>query len=236
MAHNTTERSAIWRTLKDAGWEPPRKFVQMSLPDLREELAGWEAENGPLTLLEPEPKPEPRQPAPAPQAPFQAQADPKELPGQRVNTQGDEPIRVDEAGRLWYQEEVRKPAFPKPRGRRILRYNETGVKTQTVQAGEYTESFEVAGEGPGAPAEIKITLPSYQVGIYKDPRFPFRVHCYNGTEGFDLFEVENYYGGAEMVPPGVKRIYVENHLCYDIRSVIRSIQAEHRQLQLTGRI
>jgi hypothetical protein len=31
-------------------------------------------------------------------------------------------------------------------------------------------------------------------------------------------------------------MYVENHLCYDIRSVVRTIEAEHRQLQLTGRI
>jgi hypothetical protein len=38
------------------------------------------------------------------------------------------------------------------------------------------------------------------------------------------------------VPAGVKRVYIENDLCYDIRSVVLAIQTEHRQLQLTGRL
>jgi hypothetical protein len=174
--------------------------------------------------------------APAPQAPV-AQADPEEMPGQRLNTKPeDEPIRVDEQGRIWYQEEVRKPAYPKPRGRRVLKYLETGVETKTVQNGEYVETFEVAGVGAGKPAEVKITLPSYQVGIYKDPRFPFKIHCYNGREGFNLFEVQDFYGGAELVPEECKRVYIENDLCYDVRTVIRAIQNEHRQMQLTGRL
>lgn len=171
------------------------------------------------------------------QPPVQSQPDPNEMPGQRLNTQAqDEVIRVDEQGREWYQEEVRKPAFPKPRGRRVLKYIETGTVKETVQNGEYVETFEVAGKGAGKPAEVKITLPSYQVGIYKDPRFPFRIHCYDGREGFDLFEVQNYYGGSELVPPQIKRVYIENDLCYDVRSVVRAIQDEHRQLMLTGRI
>ena len=166
-----------------------------------------------------------------------ASADPNEMPGQRLNTKAeDEPIRVDEKGRLWYQEEVRKPAYPKPRGRRVLKYLETGVETKSVQSGDYVETFEVAGSGPGKPAEVKITLPSYQVGIYKDPRFPFKIHCYNGREGFNLFEVQRYYGGAELVPEECKRVYIENDLCYDVRTVIRAIQSEHRQLQLIGRV
>lgn len=169
--------------------------------------------------------------------PVKDQADPNEMPGQRLNTQADdEVIRVDEQGRQWYQEEVRKPAYPKPRGRRVLKYLDTGAVTETVKNGEYVETFEVAGTGTGKPAEVKITLPSYQVGIYKDPRFPFKIHCYDGREGFDLFEVQNYYGGSELVPPQVKRVYIENDLCYDIRSVVRAIQDEHRQLMLSGRI
>jgi hypothetical protein len=36
-----------------------------------------------------------------------------------------------------------------------------------------------------------------------------------------------------MVPPEVKRMYVENVLCYDIRSVVRAINAEYRQQQLS---
>lgn len=164
-------------------------------------------------------------------------ADPEEMPGQRLNTKAQyEVIRVDEQGREWYQEEVRKPAYPKPRGRRVLKYIERGVEKETVTNGEYVETFEVAGKGTGRPAEVKITLPSYQVGIYKDPRFPFRIHCYDGREGFDLFEVQEYYGGSELVPEECKRVYIENDLCYDIRTVIRAIQTEHRQLQLTGRV
>lgn len=163
--------------------------------------------------------------------------DPNEMPSQRLNTQGeDEVIRVDEEGRKWLQEEVRKPAYPKPRGRRVLKYMETGIETQTVQNGEYVETFEVAGSEQGRPAEVKITLPSYQVGVYKDPRFPFKIHCYDGREGFDMLDVELFYGGAELVPSPVKRVYIENVLCYDIRSVIRTITAEHRHLQLTGRV
>lgn len=171
------------------------------------------------------------------QYPVSNTPDPEEMPGQRLNQQlPDDVIRVDDQGRLWYQEEVRKPAYPKPRGRRVLKYLEPGVEKATVQNGEYIETFEVAGQGPGKPAEVKITLPSYQVGIYKDPRFPFRIHCYNGTEGFNMYEVHEFYGGAELVPETCKRIYVENDLCYDVRTVIRAIQTEHRQLQLLGKV
>lgn len=164
------------------------------------------------------------------------QPDPAEMPSMRLNTQGeDEVLRVDDQGREWLQEEVRKPAYPKPRGRRVLTYTETGTEQQTVKNGEYIETFEVAGKGAGRAAEVKITLPSYQVGVYKDPRFPFKIHCYDGREGFDLAQVEEFYGGPELVPSAVKRIYIENVLCYDIRTVIRAIDAEHRHLQLTGK-
>lgn len=160
-----------------------------------------------------------------------------DLPGQRLNSAApDEVLFVDEQGLAWIQKEVRKPAYPKPRGRRVLKYTETGTKTETVKAGDYTETFEVAGDMPVRAAEVKITLPSYQVGIYRDPRFPFKVHVYNDNRGFDLHEVEQFYGGPEMVPASVKRIYVENVLCYDMRTVVRAIQDEHRALQLTGRV
>jgi len=166
-----------------------------------------------------------------------AKRDPAELAGQRQNSKAeDEPIRVDpETGRVWYQEEIAKPAYPKPRGRRVLTYADPGTKTQTIQRGDYIESFEVAGDEVGRTAEVKITLPAYQVGIYKDPRFPFKVHTYNGIEGFDLFDVRDYYGGGELVPPEVKRIYVANVLCYDIRTTVRAINDEYRQLQLQGK-
>ena len=187
----------------------------------------------PIPVVGPEPPPTPQ---PNANIPVRGM-DPNEMPGQRLNTQPeDEPIRIDELGRAWFQEEVRKPSYPKPRGRRVLKYMERGVKVDTVQNGEYVETFEVAGTGTPHPAEVKITLPSYQVGIYKDPRFPFRIHCYNDREGFNFFEVAEFYGGVELVPEACKRVYVENDLCYDIRSVVRAIQAEHRQLQLMGKV
>ena len=174
-------------------------------------------------------------PAPAPPVPVR-EADPNEMAGQRLNTHVDwEPIRTDDKGRVWFQEEVRKPAFPKPRGRRVLNYTDTGTKTKTVQAGQFTETFEVAGDQAVA-AQVKITLPSYQVGVYKDPRFPFKVHVYNGVQGFDMADVQAYYNGAELVPAEVKRMYVENVLCYDIRTTVRAIQSEFRQLQLAGKV
>ena len=38
------------------------------------------------------------------------------------------------------------------------------------------------------------------------------------------------------MPPAVKRKYVENVLCYDIRSVVAAINQEHRDLALTNRL
>lgn len=163
--------------------------------------------------------------------------DPNTFAGEHMNSKAlEEPIRTDEKGRIWYQEEVMKPATPRPRGRRVLDYTETGteVRSTTLEDGT-TETFEVSGRGT-ARAQVKITLPSYQVGIYKDPRFPFKVYTYGGTNGFDFFEVHEFYGGPELVPADIKRMYVANVLCYDIRTTVRAIEAEARQLALQGRI
>lgn len=238
-----SEKSDLYNQLKTSGKPLTTSYALYTVAQLQAELGIDRAAPKPEV---PEPPADPAldalfeamnnppedKPAPAPRA-----QDPEEMPGQRLNTKAeDEPIRVDERGRVWYQEEVLKPAYPKPRGRRVLTYMDRGVVTETVQNGEYIETFEVAGKGAGKPAEVKITLPSYQVGIYKDPRFPFKIHCYNGREGFDLFEVAEYFGGVELVPEEVKRVYIENDLCYDIRTVVRAIQAAYRQLQLTGRV
>lgn len=162
------------------------------------------------------------------------QPSPDELPGERLNTKAEnEPLRVDSAGRIWYQEEVRKAGYAKPRGRRVLKYMDSGVETKRVQNGDYVETFEVGGRAE-VPAEVKVTLPSYQVGIYKAPNMPFKIHVYNGQQGFDLFEVQEFYGGAEMVPADIKRIYVSHMLCYDIRTVIRAIETEFRRTQLSN--
>lgn len=167
-------------------------------------------------------------------------ADPAELAGQRLNSQNDEPIRIDpETGYVWYQEEVRKPAYPKPRGRRVLRYKDRGVKKVTVGGegeGRFTETFEIPGDGPEQNVEVKITLPSYQVGKYRDPRFPFMVYVYNERRGFDYYEVIDFYGAPELVPASIKKVYVENVLCWDMRTTIMTIEAEHRALQLSGKI
>ena len=243
-----TRKPEYYALAKSAGLPLAKKYIQYTNDELLDLL-----KDAGIQIPEPMPE-EPKAKKPRKQAPptdgtsyvatpeatpvyTQGPADPNELPGQRLNTQPeDEPIRIDDQGRLWYQEEVLKPAYPKPRGRRVLTYIERGVKKLTVQNGEYLETFEIAGEGTPRPAEVKITLPSYQVGIYKDPRFPFRIHCYNGREGFALFEVQQFFGGSELVPESCKRIYIENDLCYDVRSVIRTIQNEHRQLQLVGRV
>lgn len=154
--------------------------------------------------------------------------------GMRLNTKGeDEPIRTDENGIIWYQDEIVKSAFPKPRARRVLDYTETGSKTVSVRNGEYTESFEMPGEERRA-AQVKITLPPSQVGIYRDPNLPFRIHTYQGTRVYDLFEVENYYGGADLVPAGVKRSYAGTALGYDISTVNREIESEARRLGVLG--
>ena len=167
-----------------------------------------------------------------------APRNPDEMAGERQHVGELEPIRTDpETGFVWFQEEVQKPAFPKSRGRRVLRYDDPGVQTQTVTNGQYTETFEVAGDPRQArPAEIKITLPSYQVGIYQDPRLPFKIHTYGGRNGFSLDDVLNYYGGADLVPSEIKRVYVENDLCYDVRTTIRAIESEYRRLQLAGKV
>jgi hypothetical protein len=242
-----TEKSDLYNALKASDAPMTTTYASYTVAELRDELraAGIdvpEPEAPELILPDDEPTSHPGEvpelPTPPPEQTIPVKAaDPNEMPGQRLNTQPEDvPFRIDEQGRAWFQEEVRKPSYPKPRGRRVLKYMERGTKVETVQNGEYVESFEVAGEGVAHPAEVKITLPSYQVGIYKDPRFPFKVHCYGDREGFNLFEVQEFYGGAELVPPECKRLYVENDLCYDIRSVVRAIQNEHRQLQLMGKV
>lgn len=162
--------------------------------------------------------------------------DTNEHAGITSNTHGqDDVLYTDEQGNQWYQREVRKPAFPKPRGRRVLRYNDPGVRTEEIKVGEYTESFEVAGDPRQARTmEAKVTLPSYQTGIYKSPNLPFKVHTYNGARGFDLEDVERFYGASDLVPDTIKKCYVSTDLCYDITTTIRAIQDEARDLALKG--
>ena len=146
----------------------------------------------------------------------------------------DSAIRVDpDTGFVWFREEVRKPAYAKPRARRVLRYIDSGTQQRTVSSGNYIETFEEAGNEQ-RQGEVKITVPSFQVGVYKDPKLPFKIHVYNDVRGFDLFDVQRFYGSADMVPSSIKRMYVLNDLCYDIRTTIREIETEYRNNQLKG--
>ena len=152
--------------------------------------------------------------------------------GVRQNDGIDQPIRRDSAGRLWFQEEIRKKGHAAPRARRKLSYIDNGYQTVTHRLADgTTESVEIAGREQVA-SEVKITLPSYQVGIYLDRRFPFKVHTYNNEECFDLFEVEQYFGGAELMPGTIRRKYVENVLGYEIPSVVRAIEDMAREMKL----
>ena len=191
----------------------------------------------PITEPEQDPLPFslPPSAATAPTPPPVQQAPRDQFAAQRAYqpNEGETPIRTDEAGRVWFREEVRKPATPQPRARRRITYIDTGVKKETVIDGRFIETVEVAGDRKTTEM-VKITMPSYQVGVYADPRFPFKVHTYNNNRGFDLFDVQSFYGGADLVPTDILRVYVGNDLCYDIRSTIRSIQAEYRAQQLRG--
>ena len=248
-----SEKSAYYQALKAAGVEFTKHYREYNAAELKDAYDRMAEQLGdempPVQIKAPaqrQPRMAPPQQQeqyaqyaspPAPARPPVGRADPNEMAGQRLNVQGeDEPLFTDENGLIWYQVEVRKKGFAAPRGRRVLKYMESGVETKTVQNGEYVETFEVAGTGPEQPAEVKITLPSYQVGIYKDPRMPFKIRTYNGIRGFDFQEVNKYYGGVDLVPPEIKRMYVENVLCYDIRTVVRAINDEYRRLQLAGKV
>lgn len=152
--------------------------------------------------------------------------------GVTLNTHADdEPVRVDEAGNKWFRNEVTKPGFPKPRGRRVLRSMDEGTVLETIKvAGGYTETFEIPGDPKNAkPIEIKVTLPSYQTGIYKAPNMPFKIHTYQGVRAFDWDDVIAYYGAQDLVPSTIKRTYVSSDLCWDIQTTIRAIEDEYRE-------
>lgn len=234
------EKAALWTELKDAGVRFEKHYREYTTETLRSARDVLRERLSQTAAVEPVPMPVaemPRNPTPPreqpgfqlPETPVNRRKAPDTMAGVRQNTRDDdEPIRVDPDGTIWYQDEVRKPAFPKPRGRRVLKYTDPGVREETVKAGQYTETFEVAGD-ENRLSEVKITLPAYQVGIYRDPRLPFKVHVYNDKRGFDFDDVQKFYGGADMVPSEILRDYVSNDLVYDIRTTIRAINTEYRE-------
>ena len=224
-----SEKSSYYQALKEAGVEFKHHYREYTGDDLK---GFWKELTGSEELGLPEPDPEPvAAPEPVSAATLETVPD---LPGAHQNVvDEDTPLFTDEAGLVWYQKEIPKPATPRPRGRRVLRYRDTGAVQTVVQNGQFTEAFEVAGDR-NIQSEVKITLPSYQVGVYRDPRYPFKIHTYAGVRGFDLFEVEEFYGGSDLVPAEIKRIYVDTVLCFDMRTTIRTIEDEYRKLQLNG--
>lgn len=244
-----SEKSELYQELKSAGVKFEKQYRQYTTDELAAGVDRLRAHTGqPPRVVAPvgpdvfgndplPPRPQqvlPEEAAPTYQfTPQHAQPVQDTEAGLRQNTADEGPRRIDENGLAWYQDEVRKSAIPKPRGRRVLRYIETGTETRTVVNDQFHETFEVAGKGT-QQGEVKITLPSYQVGIYQDPRFPFKIHIYNEIRGFDFFEVNEFYRGADLVPDECKRMYVENVLCYDIRTVVRAIETEARQLELSN--
>lgn len=243
------QKADLWRQLKERGWEPDRHYRDYKEFELERALGELRVQGGePLSAVDPRdeeisrlraqlqqatenatelaPAPEP---TPIPQGPLG-----EEIPGVRLNSKPeDEPVKVDENGLVWYQIEVPKSATAQPRGRRVLEYVDSGVKTERVQNGEYVETFEMPGDQQKA-SRAKITLPSYQVGIYRDPKLPFKIHIYNGQRGYDFFEVCKYYGGADLVPGDIKRVYVSTSLCFDIATTNRAISSEARRLGILG--
>ena len=154
--------------------------------------------------------------------------------GLTFNTHGpDDVLRVSSDGKVWYLDEVLKPAIPLPRMRRKVRYIDSGVKVveRRTPDGKLDESFEVAGDAH-REAEIKVTLPSSQTGVYYDPRLPFRVHVYNGRTGFDYMDVIRFYGGKDLVPSTVSTIYVGSDLCFDLSKTKDAMERELRDTQL----
>lgn len=248
-----SEKSALYQELKRAGVKFEKEYRKYTTDELKAGVNLLRSRTGRPSVEEEmatkpvapsyeqptfeftPPQPEQRYTPPAPQQVRSELATEFRAPdteaGIRQNTRDGG--RLDAEGLIWYQDEIRKPSVPKARARRVLKYIDPGVTQKTITDGNFLETFEVAGTA-SVQSEVKITLPSYQVGLYRDPRFPFRIHIYNGVRGFDFFDVQEYYGGPELVPDECKRMYVENVLCYDIRTVVRAIETEARRLGLTN--
>lgn len=156
---------------------------------------------------------------------------PAERAGLTYNLPEEDPVRIDTFGRIWYMDEVPKPSIPKARMTRKSRYIDPGVQTVTEynENGMIEDIFEVAGD-EHRELTTTVTLPSWQVGKYRDARFPFMIHVYNGASGFDYREVMKYFGGRDLVPGTCKTRYVGNQLCYDITSTRETIESQFRLL------
>lgn len=212
-----TTRSELWQALKSIGYPFQKPYKDYTADELEAIHNGLLAQAEARTGVAGRDK------------------DRDELPTQR-RTDDLQPIRTDATGRVWYQEEIQKSSLAKPRGYRVFREIGTGVTMQTIDAGDgYTETIEVA-DGSRKPLEVKVGIPTWQVGIYKDPQFPFRVVEYRSARGFFRTDVEEFFGGPDVLPENVTTTYVGNLLCYPIREVVVAINREFNALQKKGSV
>jgi hypothetical protein len=156
--------------------------------------------------------------------------------GLTFNTHGPNDIlRIDSRGMVWFRDEVMKPAIPQKRMRRKVKTVTSNIEeVHTYRPdGGIDETFEVAGDEQHE-IEIKISMPTSQVGIYVDPRMPFKIHQYGNKRAFDYDEVVRFYGGLMQIPSSITTIYVDIDLCFDIASVRDTMEKEYRE-QFFGR-
>lgn len=213
----STDRNELWQALKAAGYKFEKKYQEYTGDELKAIYNDLLRKQAARTGVQGSAK------------------DKDELPTQR---RADEltPIRTDENGRIWYQEEIQKSTLAKPRGYRVYREIGTGVKTITIDGDDgYTETIEIP-DGTRKPLEAKVGIPTWQVGIYKEPQFPFRTIEYRSARGFLRQDVEAYFGGPDVLPEGVETMYVGNLIAYPIREVIVAIQREYNALQKKGSV
>lgn len=217
------KKSDAWRILKSAGVPLEKKFVQYKLTELYDILE----QHG---LLPDEPQTiAPQSPPPPPpkveEAPPDLRSVPRPAPAPRTR-----PENMDEYGRVWLQKEVHPLPAGAARPRRRFHRDLRGVRpeSEVVQdrlnsSGTY-ETMDIPGEEMVATT-ITVTEPAYRTGLYIDPSFPWKVHTYDGAEGFDYEDVNNWFGGnSGDVPAEINRIYIKNMLCYDKSSLIRWIK------------
>ena len=228
------ERKALWDELLALGWQPEKHYREHNVEELKSTLMYYRQTPAPTADR-------PLDQGILDQARFDQlrEAEPDTVAGIR-RSDGEEIIRIDPDGKQWIMDEVTKPGYPKPRGRIVRDYVDSGFKTVEIKDGNgsVVERYEMPGEAQ-TRSQVKITAPSYQVGIYRDPAVLgefFKIHTYNGAQGFDFFDVEKYWGGRRLIPATCKRIYVSTTLCFDIESVIQAINDEYREKVLRGEI
>lgn len=214
----STERGELYRALKEAGYPLTKPYQNYTLAELKLEYAKALDIQAARTGV------------------AGGRKDENELPTQR---RADEltPIRTDEQGRVWFQEEIQKSTLARPRGYRVHREVGSGVKKITLppDAEGFTEEIEIS-DGTRKPLEVRVGIPTWQVGIYKEPNMPFRTVVYRDARGFYREDVEKFFGGPDVLPEGVEAIYVGNLLCYPIRETVVAITREYNQLEKKGSV